>query len=59
MAVMHGRPRKAPKPKDEAASAAKAEKLGALQSQLLSNHLSIKNEHEPAATTWQLKIIAE
>ncbi|GAV66847.1 PPTA domain-containing protein/LRR_4 domain-containing protein [Cephalotus follicularis] len=35
---MHGRPRKAPKPEDEAASAAKAEKLRLLQSQFLSNH---------------------
>ncbi|WKA09708.1 hypothetical protein VitviT2T_027331 [Vitis vinifera] len=35
---MHGRPRKAPKPEDAAASAAKAEKLRALQSQLLHNH---------------------
>ncbi|XP_034675812.1 geranylgeranyl transferase type-2 subunit alpha 1 [Vitis riparia] len=35
---MHGRPRKAPKPEDTAASAAKAEKLRALQSQLLHNH---------------------
>ncbi|XP_021639555.1 geranylgeranyl transferase type-2 subunit alpha 1 isoform X3 [Hevea brasiliensis] len=35
---MHGRPRKAPVPEDEAASAAKAEKLRALQSQVLSNH---------------------
>lgn len=35
---MHGRPRKASKPEDEEASAAKGEKLRALQSQLLSNH---------------------
>ncbi|PON89841.1 LRR domain containing protein [Trema orientale] len=35
---MHGRPRKTLKPEDEAASAAKAEKLQALQSQFLSNH---------------------
>ncbi|KAF3447255.1 hypothetical protein FNV43_RR12435 [Rhamnella rubrinervis] len=36
--MMHGRPRKSPKPEDEAASAAKAEKLRAFQSQFLSNH---------------------
>lgn len=35
---MHGRPRKAAKPEDEAASAAQAQELRALQSQLLSNH---------------------
>ncbi|GAB4832113.1 hypothetical protein Ancab_006133 [Ancistrocladus abbreviatus] len=35
---MHGRPRKAPKPEDEAASAAKAAKLRTLQSQFLHNH---------------------
>lgn len=35
---MHGRPRKAPKPEDEAASSAKAQKLRALQSQFLSHH---------------------
>lgn len=35
---MHGRPRKAPKPEEAEASAAKAEKLRALQSQFLSNH---------------------
>uniref|UniRef100_A0A2N9GC98 Geranylgeranyl transferase type-2 subunit alpha n=1 Tax=Fagus sylvatica TaxID=28930 RepID=A0A2N9GC98_FAGSY len=35
---MHGQPRKAPKPEDEAASLAKAEKLRALQSQFLSYH---------------------
>ncbi|KAB1203928.1 Geranylgeranyl transferase type-2 subunit alpha [Morella rubra] len=35
---MHGRPRKAPKPEDAAASAAKVEKLRSLQSQFLSNH---------------------
>lgn len=35
---MHGRPRKAPKPEDLAASAAKAEKLRILQSQFLLNH---------------------
>ncbi|GMN40166.1 hypothetical protein TIFTF001_009394 [Ficus carica] len=35
---MHGRPRKAPKPEDEAASSAKSQKLGALQSQFLSHH---------------------
>ncbi|KAJ9166460.1 hypothetical protein P3X46_021211 [Hevea brasiliensis] len=38
---MHDRPRKAPKLGDEAASAAKAEKLRALQPQLLSNHRHI------------------
>ncbi|KAM3682508.1 hypothetical protein ACJW30_12G077700 [Castanea mollissima] len=35
---MHGQPRKAPKPEDEAASAAKAEKLRNLQSQFLCFH---------------------
>ncbi|KAK0577649.1 hypothetical protein LWI29_036486 [Acer saccharum] len=35
---MHGRPRKPSKPEDEAASAAKAQKLRALQSQFLHNH---------------------
>ncbi|XP_030542651.1 geranylgeranyl transferase type-2 subunit alpha 1 isoform X2 [Rhodamnia argentea] len=35
---MHGRPRTAPKPEDAAASAAKAQKLRALQSQFLSYH---------------------
>ncbi|CAL1403703.1 unnamed protein product [Linum trigynum] len=35
---MHGRPRKPLKPVDEAAVAAKAEKLRALQSEFLSNH---------------------
>lgn len=35
---MHGRPRKPLKPEDAAASAAKAEKLRVLQSQLLHNH---------------------
>ncbi|XVF56462.1 hypothetical protein PTKIN_Ptkin06aG0122600 [Pterospermum kingtungense] len=35
---MHGRPRKAPKPEDEAASAAKAQKLRALQTQFFSYH---------------------
>uniref|UniRef100_A0A2P2IKQ2 Geranylgeranyl transferase type-2 subunit alpha n=1 Tax=Rhizophora mucronata TaxID=61149 RepID=A0A2P2IKQ2_RHIMU len=35
---MHGRPRKAAGQEDAAASAAKAEKLRALQSQFLSNH---------------------
>ncbi|KAL4297426.1 hypothetical protein GQ457_12G016700 [Hibiscus cannabinus] len=35
---MHGRPRKAPKPEDEAASAAKAQKLRALQTQFFSFH---------------------
>ncbi|KAM6594838.1 hypothetical protein CsatA_002541 [Cannabis sativa] len=35
---MHGRPRKALKPEDEVASAAKAQKLQALQSLFLSNH---------------------
>lgn len=35
---MHGRPRKAPKPEDLAASTAKAEKLRILQSQFLLNH---------------------
>ncbi|GLT60593.1 hypothetical protein SLA2020_333530 [Shorea laevis] len=35
---MHGRPRKAPKPEEAEASAAKAEKLRSLQSQFLSNH---------------------
>ncbi|CAN7071573.1 unnamed protein product [Brassica oleracea var. botrytis] len=35
---MHGRPRKAYKPEEEAASAAKAAKLRALQSQFMSNH---------------------
>ncbi|XP_062115761.1 geranylgeranyl transferase type-2 subunit alpha 1 [Humulus lupulus] len=37
---MHGRPRKALKPEDEVASAAKAQKLQALQSLFLSNHHS-------------------
>ncbi|KAK6277735.1 hypothetical protein POUND7_018058 [Theobroma cacao] len=37
---MHGRPRKAPKPEDEAASAAKAAKLRSLQSQFFSFHHS-------------------
>ncbi|KAJ8747985.1 hypothetical protein K2173_013123 [Erythroxylum novogranatense] len=36
---MHGRPRKPFKPEDEAASVAKAQKLRALQSQFLSNHI--------------------
>ncbi|TYI75862.1 hypothetical protein E1A91_D06G036300v1 [Gossypium mustelinum] len=35
---MHGRPRKAPKPEDEAASSAKAQKLRALQTQFFSFH---------------------
>ncbi|XWS25390.1 hypothetical protein CRYUN_Cryun27aG0064500 [Craigia yunnanensis] len=35
---MHGRPRKAPKPEDEAASAAKVQKLRALQTQFFSYH---------------------
>ena len=35
---MHGRPRKVPKPEDEAASAAKAQKLRALQTQFFSYH---------------------
>ncbi|KAL2339984.1 hypothetical protein Fmac_007924 [Flemingia macrophylla] len=35
---MHGRPRKALKPEDEAASSAKAEKLRSLQAQFLANH---------------------
>ncbi|KAJ0263360.1 Geranylgeranyl transferase type-2 subunit alpha 1 [Hirschfeldia incana] len=35
---MHGRPRKAYKPEEEAASAAKAVKLRSLQSQFMSNH---------------------
>lgn len=35
---MHGQPRKAPKPEDEPASAAKAEKLRNLQSQFLCFH---------------------
>ncbi|OMO57592.1 hypothetical protein COLO4_35257 [Corchorus olitorius] len=35
---MHGRPRKAAKPEDEAASAAKAQKLRALQEQFFSHH---------------------
>ncbi|KAL5559960.1 hypothetical protein UlMin_036171 [Ulmus minor] len=35
---MHGRPRKAPKPEEEEASASKAQKLRLLQSQFLSNH---------------------
>ncbi|OMO50776.1 Double-stranded RNA-binding protein [Corchorus capsularis] len=37
-AKMHGRPRKAAKPEDEAASAAKAQKLRALQEQFFSYH---------------------
>ena len=35
---MHGRPRKAYKPEEEAASAAKAVKLRSLQNQFMSNH---------------------
>ncbi|TYJ28929.1 hypothetical protein E1A91_A06G034300v1 [Gossypium mustelinum] len=35
---MHGRPRKAPKPEDEAASSAKAQKLRALQTQFFTFH---------------------
>ncbi|KAL0727114.1 hypothetical protein Bca4012_023207 [Brassica carinata] len=35
---MHGRPRKAYKPEEEAASAAKAAKLRSLQSQFMANH---------------------
>lgn len=35
---MHGRPRKASKPEEEAASAAKAVKLRSLQSQFMANH---------------------
>ena len=35
---MHGRPRKAPKPEDEAASAAKVQKLRALQTQFFTYH---------------------
>ncbi|KAE8695389.1 serine/threonine-protein kinase CTR1-like [Hibiscus syriacus] len=37
---MHGRPRKAPKPEDEAAATAKAQKLRALQTQFFSFHHS-------------------
>lgn len=35
---MHGRPRKASKPEEEEASAAKAVMLRSLQSQFMSNH---------------------
>ncbi|KAF5729287.1 RAB geranylgeranyl transferase alpha subunit 1 putative isoform 1 [Tripterygium wilfordii] len=50
---MHGRPRKPLKPEDVAASAAKAQKLRALQSQFLANH------HEKNYTKEGLEVSAK
>lgn len=49
---MHGRPRKAPKPEDAAASAAKSQKLQSLQFQFLSFHHSRTYSLSLSSTSW-------
>ncbi|KAK4747508.1 hypothetical protein SAY87_014094 [Trapa incisa] len=51
---MHGRPRKAPKPEDSAALAAKSQKLRSLQSQFLSFHHGCTYSKEALETSAKL-----